>query len=318
MFLNKTLTALCIFVISASSSATTLTLDMRNRVVVSESNVTLADIVKQMHGNKQLINKLSTLIVMNVGDTNQFRKLNRDKLSHEISKYTDNLSIKFSGAENTYVRVKTQTYNIENIINEITNKISAELEDVSTEFSVKYVGDTREISIPSGTVTYKYQLPDSVIKKRIPVWMDLYVNSKHYQSIPLWFNASIMADVVVANTRISAGEQLTNNIASFSRKDISLYKNRHIKTHDLNNLRIKRDVRAGEVLTEGSIEQLPPVFKGQTVKVISKHNNVTIQVSGFALDDGKLGETVRIKRTGSNRVFTAVVNNPGQVTAIGL
>ena len=318
MFLDKSLTVLCIFVVSVYANATTLTLDMRSRVVVSDSNVTLVDIVKQMHGNNQLIKKLSTLIVMNVGDTNQFRKLNRDKLAYEISKYADNLSITYSGAENTYVRVKTQTYNIENIINEITNTIGAELENISAEFSVKYVGDTREVSIPRGIVSYKYKLPDSVIQKRIPVWMDLYVNTKHYQSIPLWFNASIMADVIVANTRISAGQKLTENLTDLHKKDISLYKNRHIKLKDLNNLRIKRDVRPGEVLTEALIEQLPPVFKGQTVKVISKQNNVTILVEGFALEDGKLGDKVRVQRTGSNRVFTAIVNNPGQVTAIGI
>ena len=167
-------------------------------------------------------------------------------------------------------------------------------------------------------MTYKYKLPDSVIQKRIPVWLDLYVNSKHYQSIPLWFNANIMADVIVASTRIAAGKKLTDNLTEFRRKDISVYKNRHIKINDINDYRIMRDVLSGEVLTEGLIEQLPPVFKGQSVKVISKQNNVTIFVEGFSLDDGKLGDTVRIQRSGTNRVFTAIVNNPGQVTAIGI
>ena len=304
--------------VSAYASADTLTLDMRNRVVVPDSNVTLADVVKHMHGNQQLIKKVSTMIIMNIGDTNQFKKINRDKLSYEIKKHTDNLSVIFSGAGNTYVKVKTQTYSIEGVINEITNKISNEIKNVSTDFSVKYVGNKRELSIPSGTVTYKYKLPDSVIQKRIPVWLDLYVNSKHYQSIPLWFNANIMADVIVASTRIPAGKKLTDNLTEFRRKDISVYKNRHIKINDINDYRIMRDVLSGEVLTEGLIEQLPPVFKGQSVKVISKQNNVTIFVEGFSLDDGKLGDTVRIQRSGTNRVFTAIVNNPGQVTAIGI
>ena len=304
--------------VSAYASADTLTLDMRNRVVVPDSNVTLADVVKHMHGNQQLIKKVSTMIIMNIGDTNQFKKINRDKLSYEIKKHTDNLSVIFSGAGNTYVKVKTQTYSIEGVINEITNKISNEIKNVSTDFSVKYVGNKRELSIPNGTVTYKYKLPDSVIQKRIPVWLDLYVNSKHYQSIPLWFNANIMADVIVASTRIPAGKKLTDNLTEFRRKDISVYKNRHIKINDINDYRIMRDVLSGEVLTEGLIEQLPPVFKGQSVKVISKQNNVTIFVEGFSLDDGKLGDTVRIQRSGTNRVFTAIVNNPGQVTAIGI
>lgn len=318
MLLNKKLYVLCLFMVSAYASADTLTLDMRNRVVVPDSNVTLADVVKHMHGNQQLIKKVSTMIIMNIGDTNQFKKINRDKLSYEIKKHTDNLSVIFSGAGNTYVKVKTQTYSIEGVINEITNKISNEIKNVSTDFSVKYVGNKRELSIPNGTVTYKYKLPDSVIQKRIPVWLDLYVNSKHYQSIPLWFNANIMADVIVASTRIPAGKKLTDNLTEFRRKDISVYKNRHIKINDINDYRIMRDVLSGEVLTEGLIEQLPPVFKGQSVKVISKQNNVTIFVEGFSLDDGKLGDTVRIQRSGTNRVFTAIVNNPGQVTAIGI
>lgn len=317
MFLNKTLSVLCIFVFSAYASAETLTLDMRNRVIVPDSNVTLADVVKQMHGNQRLVKKLSAVIIMNIGGTNQFKKINRDKLSYEIKKYTDNLSVIFSGAANTYVKVKTQTYSIDEIISEITNEIGDEIENVSTDYSVKYVGNKREVSIPGGTVTYKYKLPDSIIQKRIPVWLDLYVNSKHYQSIPLWFNASIMVDVIVANTRIPVGKRLTNNITEIQKKDISVYKNRHLKVNDVNDYRIKRDVLSGEVLTKALIEHLPPVYKGKKVKVISKHNNVSIIVEGLSLDDGKTGDTVRIQRTGTNRVFTAIVNNPDQVTAIG-
>lgn len=318
MFIYKTFAVFCIFVISLNANTSVLTLDMRNRVVVSDSQVLLKDVVNNIAGDAQIVNELSTLVVMNIGDTNQFRKINRDKLSYEISKNMNDISVVYSGAESTYVRVKTKSHNIKKVIEEIQYKISDELTDVSANVSINYVGNFYDITMPRGKVTYAYTLPSSVIQKRIPVWLDLYVNSKHYQSIPLWFDATIIADVMVANTRIQAGQLLTFNVIDRRKKDISLYKNRHVKISDLDNLRVKRDVRAGEVLTEAVIEKLPPVFNGQIVKVLSKQNNVTIVVDGIALDDGKLGDKVRVQRQGSNRVFSAIVNNPGQVTAIGI
>ena len=299
-------------------NAETLIIDMRSRVTVDNSNVYLADIVNDMHGDENLMQDVSKTMVMNIGNTNQFRKVNRDILSQKIRKSSKNISIVYSGAGNTYVKVKTQSYNIDEIINEITNKITDRLKNDSSEVSVKYSGTYRDISMPSGIVSYKYKLPESVIKKRIPVWLDLYVNSKHYQSIPIWFNASVIADVMVANSRIPAEERLNHNMMVLKKKDITLYKNQYISFENIENLRVKRDVLPGEVITERMIETLPPVFKGQLVKVVSTQNNITILVDGFSLDDGKLGEKVRIQRSGTNRIFTAVVNNPGQVTAIGI
>ncbi len=292
-------------------------LNMRDRVIVEHSLVRLSDVVKQFDGDQNIVQKIENIVVINLSKTNQFKKINRDEIEGHILQKVAGIEIVYKGALNTFVKVRTQPYELNPIINKISRDISHTISPISSDYSVNFMGDRKTISIPVGNISYEYKLPDTVIKKRVPVWVDIFVNSSHYRSFPLWFDVKAFADVVVASRNIKAGQMLTENLITIQKHDVSLYENPVIKDKSLTNLRVKRSIKSGEVITFSLLEKLPPVYRGQNVKVISTHGNITIFVAGSSLDDGKVGQIVRVKRRGANKPFKAIVEKQGLVSAVG-
>ena len=292
-------------------------LTMRDKVIVNESIVKLADVVEMFSGDARYINKIKSMNVLNLGNTVHYKRIDQDVLSSIIRSKIGGVNVVFNGSNNTVVKVKTQKINIDDIVNEITDDISQLIAPITEDYTVKYISKIKNFSIPAGLVSYKYKLPSSVIKKRVSVWTDIYVNSMPYKSIPLWFDIKVLDDVAVATTKLKAGKNLNLNDFALEKKDLTLLDKDVLKSKDVKNLRVTKSILPGEVLSYSLLGEIPLVSRGQKVKVISSYGNVSIFVKGYALDDGDLGESVRVKRNGTKRIFNAVVEKQGLVSAIG-
>jgi flagella basal body P-ring formation protein FlgA len=77
----------------------------------------------------------------------------------------------------------------------------------------------------------------------------------------------------------------------------------------LEGKRLSRDLPTGEVLTESVLELLPEVVKGEPVKVKVKVGQVTLIARARALQDGYLGDPVRVERMdGQDSYMTRVID----------
>ncbi len=60
----------------------------------------------------------------------------------------------------------------------------------------------------------------------------------------------------------------------------------------------------------------PHVAKNSLVTVHLVTANMTLTVQGRAMEDGSMGEAIRVMNTKSNSVITAVVRGPGEVEVV--
>ncbi len=87
-------------------------------------------------------------------------------------------------------------------------------------------------------------------------------------------------------------------------------------TEPLLGRKLKSFVPAGMMVTEAELSQEPLVKRTRPVTVHRRANNVSIRLTGVALDNGGLGETVRVRlgpRGRNQRVVQAVVTGVGAV-----
>ena len=76
----------------------------------------------------------------------------------------------------------------------------------------------------------------------------------------------------------------------------------------------RRPVRAGEPLRISDMEPPVVVKKGTQVDVIYKTGALTLTARGRALEDGAIGDIVRIMNTRSNRTIEGTVSAPNTIT----
>ena len=78
--------------------------------------------------------------------------------------------------------------------------------------------------------------------------------------------------------------------------------------------RLRRTLRAGDILTWSDIEKLPEVLRGSTVTIVSAKGTVEVTLPGKALEDGSKGDLIRVENTQYRRILEARVSGEGVVT----
>ena len=77
------------------------------------------------------------------------------------------------------------------------------------------------------------------------------------------------------------------------------------------NLIAKNVIAKGQIIFKNSVRIAPDVIRGENVSVILNNNGVSIQTSAKALQDGNIGETIKIEL--NKKIIDAKVKEKGVV-----
>jgi len=77
-----------------------------------------------------------------------------------------------------------------------------------------------------------------------------------------------------------------------------------------------RPLSPGTVLAAGTVERVPLVWKGRAVSIAAQAGPVWVSAPGVALEDGRLGEIVRVQNSLSGYVLQARVVGVDAVEAV--
>ena len=299
------------------AAISSIVLNMKDRVIVDDSEVRIADIVTSFSGDLNVINKIKDKVVLNLSNTTQYQRVSNNIIKEMIRLEDGAVDVVFAGFINTIVKVKSQSFSLNDMSEEIVDEVSENISLVSSNYTIKHVGKIKRFNIPAGNVSYKYLLPKSLFQKRITVWADIYVNSKHFKSIPMWFDVSVISEAPILKNKLLVGQKLNMSDLQMKYVDITNIGGDVLDVNKINTLRASKNLMPGVILTYSILEEIPPVYRGQSVKVSSSFGKVSILSNGLSLDDGELGQSVRVKRLGSNQVFKAIVKQQGLVSAVG-
>lgn len=80
-------------------------------------------------------------------------------------------------------------------------------------------------------------------------------------------------------------------------------------------LELKRPLRAGSPVNTKYLKKPDIIVKGDAVTMQAGSQALNVSVGGIALDDGHIGERIRVRNRESKRVVDALVVAPGKVVA---
>jgi flagella basal body P-ring formation protein FlgA len=78
-------------------------------------------------------------------------------------------------------------------------------------------------------------------------------------------------------------------------------------------MRTTRPLRPGALIEQDSVEQVPVVSRGQRVWLVAESSSLQVRTIGTALQDGAIGELVKVENTSSGKVVWGVVARQGVV-----
>ena len=130
-------------------------------------------------------------------------------------------------------------------------------------------------------------------------------------------SATLMAEIPVLRRRMNPGEVISKaDIDWLSTRADRMAQNSLIELSDIVGLSPRRSIAPGQAIRAGDLETPITVAKKSLVIVHLVTANMALTVQGRALEDGSMGEAIRIMNTKSNSIITGVVRGPGEVEVV--
>tara|TARA_R110001583_G_scaffold177418_2_gene332611 strand:- start:111029 stop:111733 length:705 start_codon:yes stop_codon:yes gene_type:complete len=142
------------------------------------------------------------------------------------------------------------------------------------------------------------------VKCNSPVAWTVYVPVK----------VKVLKLVVVASRPLSSNQLITQSDIKLQQLDISSLQHGYLNSTQLViGQQLKYSVSMGSVIKPNSLNAQKIVHRGEQIMLVSMAGQMEVRMSGTALDDGTLGERVKVKNSTSKRIVEGVVDAPGIV-----
>ena len=124
--------------------------------------------------------------------------------------------------------------------------------------------------------------------------------------------SELMMPLVTAITSLSKGHTISNRDITLTLVTSRVYRRGgYVNQNDLIGSRIKRSVRAGNVVEKNDICM---VCRNDSVIIKAVTGELSIITKGTALGDGALGDKVNVKNDKSNRIVSGIVTSVGVIS----
>jgi flagella basal body P-ring formation protein FlgA len=124
----------------------------------------------------------------------------------------------------------------------------------------------------------------------------------------------IWRDVWVAHSALHRGELFTGADCMRERRDVLTCRQAYLGDANPSTQEISENVSAGAVILERQVKPRTVVRRGQVAEAVVRDGALAVSLKVEVLEDGALGQQVRVRNPQSNREFRGKVENEGTIS----
>lgn len=127
-------------------------------------------------------------------------------------------------------------------------------------------------------------------------------------------NVSRMEEIVIARRPMSRGAIISADDIRLEKRDVArLHRGFITSLGQVTGKRVKRNIQANGVITPERITVQHAVKKGHLVTILARVGSLEVRVKGKALDNGAIGDRIKVKNSSSERELEATIVARGTV-----
>ncbi|HHU51965.1 MAG TPA: flagellar basal body P-ring formation protein FlgA [Firmicutes bacterium] len=182
-----------------------------------------------------------------------------------------------------------------------------------TEFRVEPVRIPDRISVSPGEIRLTVA-EDKEVYAPGPLTLRVIValNGKEVRTVPVTVRLHIKAHVLVAKRPLGKFETIFSEDLTTELREVRPGEE-VARLPEPGKYRVTRALRQGEVVKRKDLQLVPEVVKGSKVGLTVNSGSLRLSLVGLAVEDGWLGDTIRVKNIDSNQIIMAKVTGAGQV-----
>ncbi len=184
------------------------------------------------------------------------------------------------------------------------------------ELELTLTRDWTPVAVPDGPVTLHVQeLPTVGVTPNFIVRFELMAGEHRLGSWQVPATAHVWREVWVARTALHRGQLLVEADRVRERRDVLALREAYVgdDTHEA-TLELAENVPAGTPLLQRHLKPRTVVRRGQIVEVTLRDGAMAVSLKAEVLENGAIGQQVRVRNVLSKREFRGKVENEGAVS----
>ncbi len=245
----------------------------------------------------------------NLGQTASF---SREQITELVRKHASEfITSNWSGA--TLIRVSRRTRQF--IDSDLTDLLTATLQRDYVkdrgELEIHLTRSWTPVPVPDEPLTLKvFDLPATGLNQNCVLRCELWNGKEHVGDWQLAVQASIWRDIPVAHSPLQRGQSLKDADITMERRDVLLQHDAFLNYSRADDtLQLAENVPAGLPVLNRSIRVRPVIQRGQVVEGLYQDGSLSISLKVEILEDGLLGQTIRIRNPKTRHELYGKVQN---------
>jgi flagella basal body P-ring formation protein FlgA len=296
----------------------TVRIELRNEVHVEGPLVRLGDVAVLETLDLPMLERLMALPLGPSPRTGTAVRLERERLLRWIRARTalHTGQIAWAGPNATVVRVRAELVPGPSIASAAAEALAKAVASGGFRAELGSPEVPRDLTVPAGPVELRARpiARAAVLSRHPTVWVDVRVAGRFVRAVPVSFELTVYAPGLVATAPGAPGDLLEPG--SVEVREVA-WSGTDVLPVDLpaGGLRLRRSIAQGATLTRAHVEPAPLVRRGSWATLRASHGLVSIERRVEILQDGRPGQTIRVRANGQGDVL-ARVTGPGQVEVV--
>lgn len=177
------------------------------------------------------------------------------------------------------------------------------------EYHIDRIDLPNAVTAPAGSLTFEVTLPYG-IKYNVPtnVVIEIYVDGRFYNKSTVRFKVRAYEQVAVISQNLPVKHILTREDLHFEKLDTNRLSPGYITDIEkVLGMETRRLLKSGTPLNVYMLEKPIIIKQMAMINITSKVNGIVVKTSGQALQDGREGNSIRVKNISSNKVVIGKV-----------
>lgn len=294
---------------ACQAAAGGVTLQLREKVVVSHPVIVLGDLVAPAALPSSELAALELAHAPRIGYALRFTK---EELDNQVRRHFPAAAIDWDGAAVVVVRTEAQAVDNGGLREAALAQVRAAYAEAGTVVEIET--PTAALDIPAGAYALRPRaLPAGAPAARLPVWVDVLVDGSVYRSVVLIAAVSREGEALVARRPLAAGSRIDPDDFTVSRVNVAGLHPLAVADAGRTGARLRTALRPGQVLNSDAMAPAGAIFHGDQVRVSVQGGAVGVEALAVAQGSALPGQMVSLRASSSGETLRGRVTRAGNV-----
>jgi flagella basal body P-ring formation protein FlgA len=308
---------LLILLVAGASIAEALEIRIRDDVTVSGGTVTLQDIAAFAPRSDSRVESLARIEVSASPAPGNTVNLSRNFLNYKIGSAVAarGEDIRLEVPENLRIRRTANIIPAERLERIFKDHVLTHAAWGPEKIVFEKVDVPESVALPEGRVRWEIlERGNDRYLGHVALTANFFVDGRQVRNVPLSGKVTVKQEVVKASRKIRPGQIVSSEDVHLAQEQSSqMQRNILTVAEDAVGKKAVRSIQAGQPIAAQMLDDPPVIKKGTRVLIIAGNPMMRVSAGGKAVEDGRLGEEVRVVNLSSGKEIHATVKGPGVV-----